>query len=286
MKNRIVLITGATKGIGKATALAFARCGARVIVHGRDAAKASAVADEIKTLSGHSNVSYLAADLACQADIHTMAQAFAQRFGQLDVLVNNAAVIQTTRVTTVDGLESTFAVNYLAPFLLTHLLLPGLKLSDHAHVINVSAPVQRVARIAFDDLQGEQKYSGFRANSQSKLAVLMFTNELAARLHNTSIRVNAFEPGMVDTDLTTTFMQSAGAVGMLMRLRGLSAPEDVAHIPVMLATAPEFHDATGIFFSHRLKPIAPTGEVNDAAKRSQLWNASAALTQVSQTAAS
>ncbi len=182
MKNKIVLITGSTDGIGKETALQLAQLGATVIVHGRSAERCQAACDDIRQATGNPNVDFVVADLSSQRQVRQMAAEVLARTDRLHVLINNAGVIVLKRQLTVDGLETTFAVNHLAPFLLTNLLLDRLKSSAPARIINVSSTVHYDAPLKFDNLQSEKNYNGINAYKQSKLGNVLFTFELAERL--------------------------------------------------------------------------------------------------------
>src|ERR1700730_11722369 len=187
MAGKVVLITGGTGGIGKATATGLATMGARVGITGRDVGRAEQAAADIRAASGNPAVDAFAADMSSQAEIRRLAVAVLDAYLRLDVLVNNVGGFWAHRHQTVDGLEHTFAVNHLAPFLLTNLLLDRLKASAPARVVTVSSHVQAEGRIDFDNLQGVRDYSGQAAYSQSKLANVMFTNELARRLEGSGV---------------------------------------------------------------------------------------------------
>ena len=182
MAGRTVLVTGGTGGIGKATALGLATMGAHVAITGRDRGRTEDAAREIRAAGG-GQVDVFVADLSSQAEVRRLADEVLQRLPRIDVLVNNVGGYWNTRHVTADGLERTFALNHLAPFLLTNLLLDRLKQSAPARVVTVSSNAQAMGRIDFDDLQGERSYSGARAYNQSKLANVLFTYELARRLH-------------------------------------------------------------------------------------------------------
>src|SRR5438128_3710256 len=199
MTGKLVLVTGGTGGIGKATATGLAALGARVGITGRDLARAERVAAEIRIASGNPAVDPFAADMSSQAEVRRLAVAVLGAYPQLDVLVNNVGGFWAHRHPTVDGLEHTFAVNHLASFLLTNLLLDRLKQSAPSRVVTVASHAQAMGRIEFDDLQGERSYSGARAYNQSKLANVLFTYELARRLQATSVTANALHPGVVRT---------------------------------------------------------------------------------------
>ncbi len=202
MKNETtILITGSTDGIGKAAAIELARSGARILVHGRNSKRAQAAVESITKESGSSTVEPVVADFASLKQVRQLAADVINRYKRLDVLVNNAGVLSNKRVMTEDGFELTFQVNHLAHVLLTHLLLDLLKSSAPSRIINVSSMVHGSARIEFDNLQGERKYSGYGAYGRSKLANLLFTYELAERLQGTGVTVNALHPGVIATKL-------------------------------------------------------------------------------------
>src|ERR671926_1724156 len=194
MAGRTVLVTGGSGGIGKATALGLATMGAHLAITGRDRARADDAAREIRAAGG-GQVDVFVADLSCQAEVRRLADEVLQRLSRIDVLVNNVGGYWNTRHVTTDGLERTFALNHLAPFLLTNLLLDRLKQDAPARVVTVSSHAQAMGRIEFDNLQGERAYSGARAHNQSKLANVLFTYELGRRLHPSSVTANAPHPG-------------------------------------------------------------------------------------------
>jgi retinol dehydrogenase 14 len=174
---KVCLITGATSGIGKATAMGLANMGASVVMVGRDRGRGEAALAEIKEKSGNASVDLMLADVSSQEEIRRLADEFKEAYPRLDVLINNAGVFRSKRITTAEGMETTFAVNHLAYFLLTNLLLDVLKASAPSRIVNVSSGAQSNATIDFDDLQGEKGYKGAKAYSQSKLATVLFTYE-------------------------------------------------------------------------------------------------------------
>ena len=198
MAGRTVLVTGGTSGIGRATALGLAAMGAQLAITGRDRGRTEDAAREIRAAGG-GQVDVFVADLSAQSQVRRLAGEVLQRLPRIDVLVNNAGGFWNTRHVTADGLEHTFALNHLAPFLLTSLLLGRLKRTTPARVVTVSSNVQAHGRIDFDDLQAERSYSGARAYNQSKLANVLFTYELARRLEGTAVTANALHPGLVRT---------------------------------------------------------------------------------------
>jgi len=201
MNGKICLVTGASSGIGKATALGLVRMGATLVMVCRDADKGQAALAEIRQKSGNNSIDLLVADLSSQAAIRSLASEYRSKYQHLHVLINNAGVYYTKRHVTVGGLEAMFAVNYLARFLLTNLLLDIIKSSSPARIVNIAGAYHAKGKINFDDLQGERDFAGQRANHQSKLADVLFTYELARRLECAGVTVNCLHPGMVATSL-------------------------------------------------------------------------------------
>ncbi|MBD0354155.1 MAG: SDR family NAD(P)-dependent oxidoreductase, partial [Rubrobacteraceae bacterium] len=214
MGEKVCLITGATSGIGKATAMGLANMGASVVMVGRDRGKGEAVMAETKEKSGNASVDLMLADVSSQEEIRRLADEFKEAYPLLDVLINNAGVFRSKRLTTADGIEMTFAVNHLAYFLLTNLLLDVLKASAPSRIVNVSSGEQRNGSIDFDDLQGEKGYKGAKAYSQSKLATVLFTYELARRLEGTGVTANCLHPGVVGTNFGSGV---SGVSGFMVR---------------------------------------------------------------------
>ncbi|WP_229662463.1 SDR family NAD(P)-dependent oxidoreductase [Agromyces bauzanensis] len=200
MTAKTVLVTGGTGGIGKATAEGLARLGARVGIVGRDATRAEAAAADIRVKSGNPAVDVFTADMSSQAEVRRLAAEVLDAYPRLDVLVNNVGGFWAHRHVTADGLEHTFALNHLASFLLTNLLLERLEASAPARVVTVSSGAQSMGRIDFDDLQDTRSYSGQRAYNQSKLANVMFTYELARRLEGSGVTATVLHPGVTRTD--------------------------------------------------------------------------------------
>ena len=199
MTGKTVLITGGTSGIGKATAVGLAALGARVAITGRDLTRVAATAVEISGATGSPDVDAFGADLSSQIEVRRLATDVLDAYPRLDVLINNVGGFWATRHITADGLEHTFAVNHLAGFLLTNLLLDRLKSSSPARVVTVSSGAQSMGEIDFENLQGEGTYSGQTSYSQSKLANVMFTYELARRLEGTGVTANVLHPGVTRT---------------------------------------------------------------------------------------
>ena len=276
MTGKTVLITGGTGGIGKAAAIGLARLGARVGIVGRDRARAEAAAADIRARSGNPAVDVFAADMSSQAEVRRLAAEVLDAYPRLDVLVNNVGGFWEHRHVTADGLERTFAVNHLAPFLLTGLLRERLVASGSARVVTVSSGAQSMGRIDFDDLQGERDYSGQRAYNQSKLANVMFTYELARRLEGTGVTATVLHPGVTRTNFSAEdqprWMEIMGPVGRPF----MKSPARGAVTPVYLASSPDVEGVTGQYFAN-LKPKKSSKASYDAAAASRLWRVSAEL---------
>jgi len=270
MADKVVLITGGTEGIGKATAIGLASLGARVGITGRDRARAEQAADDIRVASGNLAVDAFAADMTSQAEVRQLAIAILDTYPQLEVLVNNVGGFWAHRYPTADGLERTFALNYLAPFLLTNLLLDRLTASAPARVVTVSSSVQAAGRIDFNDLQGTRNYSGQRAYSQSKLATVMFTNELARRLEGTGVTANCLHPGVVRSNFGAEDQARFFAVISRVAIPLLKTPAQGAYMAIYLASSPDMDGVTGQFFVNR-KPKTATKVAYDTSLTAKLW---------------
>ncbi len=278
MRGKICMVTGATLGIGRATAEKLAALGATVIIVGRSAERCQNTVDEIKAKTGNTAVDMFVADLSSQASIRQLAKDYKARYQKLHVLVNNAGSVFMSRQLTVDGLEMTFALNHLGYFLLTNLLLDVIKASAPARIINVSSQAQSSGHINFDDLQGKQRYAGFRAYSQSKLANIVFTYELAKRLQGTGVTVNALHPGTI----ASGFGKNNGPLmGVAMRIAGLfmPKPDKGAETSVYLASSPEVEDVTGKYFANKHEKRSISESYDEGVQR-RLWEVSAALTKL------
>jgi NAD(P)-dependent dehydrogenase (short-subunit alcohol dehydrogenase family) len=270
MQGKTVLVTGANQGIGKATAIALAREGARVVIVARNADKGRAALAEVAAASRGGEPELIVADLSSQEQVRRAASELKARHDRLDVLVNNAGVFVPERHTTIDGLEETFALNHLGYFLLTRELVDLLKESGPARIVNVSSDAHRGARMQWDDLQFEtHRYRGFKAYGQSKLANVLFTYELARRLEGTRVTANALHPGVIGSGFGQTY---GGAMSVLVKIARpfMLTPEEGARTTVYLASSPEVEGVTGKFFS-KCKPVRSSAISYDEASQRKLW---------------
>lgn len=211
MENRVVLITGATDGIGKQTAIDLAEKGFYVILHGRNSEKAEAALKEVQSTTGSNLLSTVTADLSSLTRVRQLANNILSKFNKLDVLINNAGVYMKERKLSEDGYEMTFAVNHLSHFLLTNLLLDLLKQSEDGRVVNVSSVAHQNAKLDWNNLNGEKSFGAYGAYSLSKLANVLFSNELAKRLKGTNLKSNSLHPGVITTKLLKAGFNMSGA---------------------------------------------------------------------------
>jgi retinol dehydrogenase-14 len=282
MAGKTVLVTGGTGGIGRATAMGLAKMGARLGITGRDRGRTVEAAAEVRAAGG-GQVDLFVADLSSQAEVRRLADEVLQTYPRLDVLINNVGGFWNTRHVTADGLERTFALNYLAPFLLTNLLLGRLTHSAPARVVTVASNAHSTGRIDFDDLQGERSYSGSRAYSQSKLGNVLFTYELARRLAASAVTANALHPGVVNTSF------GAGDPGGVQRLfvpfvrPFLKTPEQGAATSIHLASSPDLKQVSGRYFANS-KPKRSSKPSYDEAAAARLWQLSEKLVHLTATA--
>ncbi|OGO65464.1 MAG: short-chain dehydrogenase [Chloroflexi bacterium RBG_19FT_COMBO_55_16] len=277
LMGRVCLVTGATAGIGAVTARELARMGATVVGVGRNPDKCATVGERVKSETGNPQVEFLSADLSSQAQVRRLAEAFKQKYDRLEVLVNNAGAYYLTRQDCVDGIELTFALNHLGYFLLTNLLLDLIKASAPARIVNVSSNAHQSARMDFASLKGGGFYNSWAAYSQSKLANLLFTYELARRLEGTGVTVNALHPGFV----ASSFAHNNGwlvawGTKVAQKLAGRT-PEDGARTVIYLATSPEVEGISGKYFiDEKVVDSSPVSYDETSAKR--LWVVSEQMT--------
>ena len=277
MQGKICLITGATSGIGKATALGLAKLGATVVLVSRDRARGEQAQSEIQAQSGNPHIDLLLADLSSQQSIRQLADDFKQRYSQLHVLINNAGVFQLRKRLTVDGLDMVFAVNQLAPFLLTNLLLDVIKASAPSRIVNVSSGSHEANYLKLDDLQSEKHYRPMRAYGQSKLALVLFTYELARRLEGTGVTANCLHPGFVATNIAQRDLPPiARILAKPVFLFGIS-PEEGAKTSLYLASSPEVEGVTGKYFVKSV-PRQSAPLTHDVSLQHKLWQVCEVMT--------
>ncbi len=282
MEGKTGLITGGTSGIGKATAVALAAMGANVVITGRNEERGKQAVEEIRAESGRGAVELMLADLAGQAEVRRLAEGFKERYDRLDVLVNNAGLVVSERTETADGMETQFAVNHLAPFLLTNLLLDLLKKSAPSRIVTVSSDAHRWGRIDLDDLQSRKRYRGFPVYGMTKLANILFTRELAERLQGTGVTANCLHPGAVNTKFGGV---QGGPMSILFRAFKpfMRSPEQGADTTIYLASSPEVEGMTGKYLTDRKIKVA-SDAAYDETLRKKLWEASEKLTGLKVTA--
>jgi retinol dehydrogenase 14 len=275
MAGRTVLVTGGSGGIGKATALGLATMGAHLAITGRDRGRAEGAAREIRSAGG-GQVDVFVADLSSQSEVRRLADEILQTLPRIHVLVNNVGGFWNTRHVTADGLEHTFALNHLASFLLTNLLLDRLKQSAPSRVVTVASHAQAMGRMDFDDLQSERSYSGARAYNQSKLANVLFTYELARRLQATSVTANALHPGVVRTSFGAEDPAVVQRLFIPFLMHFMKAPAQGAATSIYLASAPDVEQVSGRYFADK-KPKRSSERSYDEATAARLWRLSADL---------
>ena len=275
---RTVLVTGATSGIGRAFADSVSRDPVRLVIAGRDPDKTDSVRDELAAASGNSNVHSVLADFSSLQAVRDMADEVARRFDRLDVLFNNAGLLTDHRQESVDGLELTFTVNHLAPFLLTNRLLPLLTDSSPSRVIVNSSSAMGGGYINFDDLQMERQFDGWTAYANSKLANVYFSNMLAEKTNGSGVVSNALCPGLIDTNLLTGNRDFGPDYMTMLRTR-MRPVEQGAEIPLFLANSDEAASVSGGFFIRSYgdgRQPARVADDRDTAER--LWSVSLDLT--------
>ena len=283
MAGKTVLVTGATGGIGHATAVGLSRLGARVGITGRDLARAGAAAADIRAKANNAAVDAFAADLSSQTEVRRLAREVLDRYPRLDVLVNNVGGFWAHRHVTADGLEHTLALNHLAPFLLTMLLLDRLKASAPARIVSVASGAHTAGRLDFNDLQGEQKYSGQRAYNASKLANVMFTYELARRLHASGVTATVLHPGVVRTAFGAEDQAKFFTILSPLIRPFLKTTAQGAATSIYLASSVQVEELTGQYFANCKPKNSSTSSYDSAAAR-HLWQVSADLVGLPATA--
>lgn len=283
MQGKTVLITGGTGGIGKETAIGLAKLGARVVVTGRDKARGEEGVAHIKRESGNNQVDLLLADLSSQAEITLLAETVMANYQRMDVLINNVGGLYPTRWETVDGIEATLAVNVLTPFLLTQLLLPILKASSPARVINVTGGFLTV-KVNLENLQAQNRFLGLETYSKAKVLMMAVSYELAARLQGTGVNLNVAYPGAASTAMTEAmtpemvpwFLRLIWPVFGLMM--GNAKPAKAARSSIYLASSPEVEVVNGKYYDTNSKLTKWPKTALDESIRRYIWDLSEKLT--------
>jgi NAD(P)-dependent dehydrogenase (short-subunit alcohol dehydrogenase family) len=278
MTGKTCVITGANTGIGKAAAESLAALGARIVMVCRNPEKAERARSDIASAAERSgrggSVELFIADLSSQAEVRRVAHDILAAHPKLDVLVNNAGLALNRRQLTVDGIEQTFAVNYLAYFMLAHLLLPALRAAGRARIINVASGAHAGGRLEFDNLQGERRYKNIAMYAASKLEDVMFTYALSRRLEGSGITVNTLHPGVVATEI----WRQVAILRVLSKWFMLS-PEKGSRTTVYLAASPDVEGVSGKYFD-KCKPAKTAKLSHDQALQEKLWSTSVAMTGV------
>jgi len=279
MKDKVVMVTGANSGIGKSASLALAEKSATVVMVARNKERGDAARSEIVRKSGNNSIDLLLADLSSLESVRQLVAEFRKKYSKLHILINNAGLFNQRRRVTADGYENTFATNYLAPFLLTNLQLDLLKASAPSRIINVSSVGHYNGHINFDDINLEKEYGGWKAYGQSKLALVLFTHELAKKLQGTGVTVNAVHPGTVATNI---WSRPLGPVGFIMALPKLfmTSPDQGAETIVYLASSPDAKGLNGEYLE-KLKVKKSSDESYNEEIAQRLWDVSAKLTHLS-----
>ena len=258
MQGKTVLITGATSGIGQASAIGIAKLGAHVVVTGRDRTRGERGVAEIKAESGNDNVDLMLADLSLMAEVRRMADEFKLRYDRLDVLVNNVGYLSNQRRETTEGIEMTLAVNHLAPFVLTHELLPLLKASASGRVINITGGMPGKGGIDFDNLQAENSFLGLTTYTHAKNVMMAASYEFAKQLEGTGVRLVVAYPGSAQTDMTNNMTPDMMPLVMRLLWPGMKLfanvvmsadPADAAVSTIRLASAPDTHFINGAYYN-------------------------------------
>jgi NAD(P)-dependent dehydrogenase (short-subunit alcohol dehydrogenase family) len=279
LTGKTALVTGSTGGIGRPIAAGLADLGANVIVVGRDRIRGESLVAEIHQKTGREAALFLPADLSSQDEVRRLANEVMARYPKLDLLVNNVGGLYAKRWETVDGIEGTLAVNVLAPFLLTNLLVPSLTAAAPARIVNLTSSSHRFARLRLDDLQATTWYRAMDAYTQAKLAGLLLTYAWARHLAGTGVAVNAADPGGADTDMVRSMTWdmmgwSWRIMWTALRLTGqFVAPEKAAQSAIFVATSPTIEGVTGAYFGPRRRPIRSSPVSYDEELGSHLWNA-------------
>ena len=277
LKTKICIITGATSGIGRETAIELARQGATLVLPVRNLSKGNELKSEIIDKTGNTNVDIMECDLASFQSIRDFATAFLDKYDKLHILINNAGLWESEHKKSADGIEMTFAVNHLAPFLLTLLLLDVMKRSAPGRIVNVSSEAHRSGKMNFNDLEGNKSWNSLKSYGQSKLANILFTRKLAGMLEDENITVNCLHPGVVATRL---FDKLPKILVKLLSLFMIS-PAKGAQTSIFLASSPEVENISGEYFK-KMKIKKTTAEATNKKVAERLWEISLKMTGLKQ----
>lgn len=277
LKTKICIITGATSGIGRETAIELARQGATLVLPVRNLSKGNELKSEIIDKTGNTNVDIMECDLASFQSIRDFATAFLDKYDKLHILINNAGLWESEHKKSADGIEMTFAVNHLAPFLLTLLLLDVMKRSAPCRIVNVSSEAHRSGKMNFNDLEGNKSWNSLKSYGQSKLANILFTRKLAGMLEDENITVNCLHPGVVATRL---FDKLPKILVKLLSLFMIS-PAKGAQTSIFLASSPEVENISGEYFK-KMKIKKTTAEATNKKVAERLWEISLKMTGLKQ----
>jgi NAD(P)-dependent dehydrogenase (short-subunit alcohol dehydrogenase family) len=276
MDGKVILITGANSGIGRASALGLARLGATVVMLCRSAKRGERALRWVRKHSRNDGVHLLLADLSRRQEIVDAANEFKERFRRLDVLLNNAGVLTRRRRLTADGFEVQFFVNHLAYFLMTGQLLDVLRDSAPSRIVNVASTAHSRGTLDFDNLQGEQHYNGWQQYGNTKLANIVFTYELARRLEGSGVTANCLHPGVIHTNLMSNYSKALSGLWHLLQWF-FKQPDEGARTPVFLASSPAVADQSGKYYRN-CAPMGTTEQSNDPVVQRRLWEVSESLT--------
>ncbi len=269
LKNKTAIITGATSGIGRVTAMAIAREGARLVLPVRSIEKGKALKEEIEKETGNTSIEIMHCNLASLDSVRQFAEDFQKKHDKLHLLINNAGLWEAKRKESDDGIEMNFAVNHLAPFLMTSLLLDTIKKSAPARIVSVASTAHKYGKMRFNDLEGKKSWGSMQSYAQSKLANILFTRRLAKDLEGSGVTANCLHPGVVNTQLFNKlpgFIQKVSSFFMI-------TPEKGAQTSIYLATSPEVENITGEYFDKK-KIAKTTAHARDMQVADTLWEAS------------
>ena len=278
MRDKVVVITGATSGIGEVAADRLAQKGARIVFVARDRARGEEMRKHLRAIAGHADHSVHYADLSRLSDMMRVGKEIADSEPQIDVLINNAGAMFARREVTEDGLERTFALNHMSYFVLTNLLLDRLKATPGARIVCTASDAHKGARLNFDDLQSARGYSGFAVYGRTKLMNILFTRELARRLAGTGVTANCLHPGFV----ATRFGDASGGllgIGIGLAKKFALTPEQGAETIIWLASSPDVEGQTGGYY-YKCRPATPSSAAQNDADARRLWDASAKISGV------